>query len=174
MKKKTKKSPKKSAAKKKITKKTVKPKGPKVIGKIIHIYDKISVAIIKVQSPLKVGDYIQIKGKTTDFKQKVDSIQINHKNVPMVNKGAEIGLKVGSQVRENDIVYAAEPETHLTVQPASQLPMTTIKPISFQQPKPGFIAKPAVSPKPTEQSKPVMPPPTKPNNPYDSTKFLKF
>jgi len=134
MKKKVKKSPKKTAVKKKVklakkkpVRKTAKPKGPKVLGKITHIFDKISVAIIKVAATLKVGDYVQIKGKTTDFKQKVDSIQINHKNVPMVGKGAEIGLKVINQVRENDIVYTAEEETHLVVAPQPSYPM--IQPI---------------------------------------------
>lgn len=172
IKKKAKKSPKKPAAKKKAAKKTkkaVKPKGPKVLGKITHIFDKISVAIIKVAAPLKVGDYIQIKGTTTDFKQKVDSIQINHKNVPMVGKGAEIGLKVSSHVRENDIVYAAKEETHLVVAPQPSYPMIQpIRPITATpQPKPIMPpVRPVIPPTP----KPVVSP--KPG--YDNTKFLKF
>lgn len=171
IKKKIKKSAKKPAVKKKTkkkVKKAAKPKGPKVLGKITHIFDKISVAIIKVAAPLKVGDYIQIKGTTTDFKQKIDSIQINHKNVPMVGKGAEIGLKVSSHVRENDIVYAAEEETHLTVAPQPSYPMIQpIRPIT-SAPRPATMppAKPVVppTPKPGAQPKPG----------YDNTKFFKF
>ncbi len=75
------------------------------IGKITHFFSKICVAVIELKKPLKVGDTIVVKGPTTDFEQKVDSMQIEHKNVQNAEAGQSIGLKVAERVRETDVVY---------------------------------------------------------------------
>lgn len=75
------------------------------IGKITHFFSKIGVAVIELKKPLKVGDTIAIKGPTTDFEQKVDSMQIEHENVKEAKAGQSIGLKVTERVRETDAVY---------------------------------------------------------------------
>ena len=75
------------------------------IGKITHFFSKICVAVIELKKPLTVGDTIVVKGPTTDFEQKVDSMQIEHKNVQSAEAGQSIGLKVAERVRETDVVY---------------------------------------------------------------------
>jgi putative protease len=75
------------------------------IGRITHFFSKISVAVIELRKPLKVGDTIAIKGPTTDFEQPVDSMQIEHENVQKAEAGQSIGLRVAQRVRETDIVY---------------------------------------------------------------------
>jgi putative protease len=75
------------------------------IGKITHFFSKICVAVIELKKPLTVGDTIAVKGPTTDFEQKVDSMQIEHKNVQTAEAGQSIGLKVAERVRETDVVY---------------------------------------------------------------------
>jgi phage terminase small subunit len=75
------------------------------VGRITHFFSKISVAVIELKKPLKVGDTIAIKGPTTDFEQPVDSMQIEHKDVQKAEAGQSIGLKVAQRVRETDIVY---------------------------------------------------------------------
>jgi len=75
------------------------------IGHITHFFPKIFVAVIELEKPLKVGDTIAVKGPTTDFEQKVDSMQIEHKNVEKAEAGQSIGLKVAERVRETDVVY---------------------------------------------------------------------
>lgn len=80
----------------------------KEIGKITHFFGGISVAAIKLTSTLKVGDKISIEGGATNFQQKVDSIQINKKNVQAANAKDEIGIKVKDKAREGDIVYKLE------------------------------------------------------------------
>ena len=75
------------------------------VGRITHFFSKISVAVIELTAPLAVGDTIAIKGPTTDFEQVVDSMQIEHQNVPRAETGQSIGLKVAERVRETDIVY---------------------------------------------------------------------
>lgn len=79
-------------------------KAPK-IGQVTHYYNKISVGIIKLSDTLSVGDQVHIKGHTTDFTQKVDSIQIEHKDVEKAKKGDVVGVKVKEHVREGDEVF---------------------------------------------------------------------
>jgi putative protease len=75
------------------------------IGRVIHFFSKISVAVVELKAPLAVGDTVHIKGPTTDFEQVVESMQIEHKNVQRAEAGQSIGLKVAQRVREKDIVY---------------------------------------------------------------------
>ena len=77
----------------------------KPIGKIFTYYSKIGVAAIDLTATLKVGDTILIKGATTDFEQKVDSMQIDGKGVKAAKKKQSVGIKVADKVRPNDTVY---------------------------------------------------------------------
>jgi translation elongation factor EF-1alpha len=75
------------------------------VGRITHFFSKINVAVIELKAALSVGDTIAIKGPTTDFEQRVDSMQIEHENVQSAEPGQSIGLKVMQRVRETDMVY---------------------------------------------------------------------
>jgi len=75
------------------------------IGSIRHYYTKIGVAVIDLTAKITVGDTIRIKGMTSDFAQKVDSMQIEHANVQSAGSGQSIGLKVSDRVRVGDLVY---------------------------------------------------------------------
>jgi translation initiation factor IF-2 len=46
-----------------------------------------------------------VKGHTTDFEQKVSSIQIEKDKVEKAKKGDHIGIKVSERVRPNDKVF---------------------------------------------------------------------
>ena len=109
----TKKKPfKKNLAKRKaikrilVKKKPVKAKKPKenVVGKITHYFPKVRAAVIKVKSPISVGDNLKIKGHTTDFTQVISSMQIDRVSIDTAKKGDEIGLLVNSRVRRRDVV----------------------------------------------------------------------
>ena len=76
------------------------------IGKITHYFSKIGVAVINIEfGELVVGDTIHVKGATTDFEQKIDSMQIEHEGVDKATAGQSIGLKVADAVREHDLVF---------------------------------------------------------------------
>jgi len=75
------------------------------IGKVVGFYSHVSVAAIKLEATLKVGDKIHIKGATTDITQKVDSIQIEHDTIKEAKKGDSVGIKIKDRARPNDIVY---------------------------------------------------------------------
>ena len=76
------------------------------VGKVSHYFTKAGVAIIDVtEGSIKVGDEIHIKGHTTDFMQKVSSMQIEHDKIELAEPGQSIGMKVDQPVRANDLVY---------------------------------------------------------------------
>ena len=77
----------------------------KEIGKIVKYFDKVSVAVVELSGNLNVGDKIHIKGTTTDFNQKVESMQVEHEKIEKAKKGQSIGLKVDERVRLNDRVF---------------------------------------------------------------------
>ena len=75
------------------------------IGKVRHYFSKIGVAVIELIGSLKVGDKIRIKGATSDFTQKVDSMQIEHEKIEKAEAGQSIGMKLKEHAREHDSVY---------------------------------------------------------------------
>ena len=109
-KKKAVKGKKKKAAipKKKAAKKTSLPAGVSLeeVGAITHYFPRVEAAVLKLtKGALTVGDKIIIKGHTTDFKEKVDSMQLDHVPITSASVGQEIGIRVKSKVREHDAVY---------------------------------------------------------------------
>jgi len=51
------------------------------------------------------GDVIHIRGHTTDFSQKVESLEVNHASATEVGPNDDFGLKVVEHVREHDVVF---------------------------------------------------------------------
>ena len=78
----------------------------KPIGEVVAFFRIPVVAVIKLtQGSLKVGDTIWIYGHTTNIKQTIASMQINHKPVAQIRKGAEAGIKIPSRARRGDRIY---------------------------------------------------------------------
>ena len=75
------------------------------VGKVMHYFEKIKVASIKLVSPLKVSDEVIIVGKTTGIKKtKVSHIEIKNKPIQQAKKGDEIAIQL-PKVRKNDEIY---------------------------------------------------------------------
>ena len=76
------------------------------IGKVSDYFRKIGVAAIEItQGTISVGDTIRIKGRTTDFTQVLESMQVEHQNVQTAKAGDSIGIKVKDHVRDHDKIY---------------------------------------------------------------------
>jgi hypothetical protein len=168
-------SPKKKAKKTRAKGQGSKKQGEKLIGNIEHYFGKISVAALKLKSPLSVGDLIHIKGPHTDFLQKVESMQIEHQNVQKAKKGQDVGIKVKEKCRVTDSIYLSaekqetkeEQKRPLAVKDPKFLTDISNKSTSQQ------ISKPVPKPAPPPPARPEPKKPEKPN-PYTGTKFLKF
>ena len=84
----------------------VKPPPGERIGIVTHYFSHLSVAVVKLETGmLRVGDHIHFRGHTTDFGQRIESLQLNHAPVTAVGPKDDFGLKVREHARENDVVY---------------------------------------------------------------------
>jgi hypothetical protein len=80
--------------------------GEEPVGVVTHYFGHLSVAVVRLDTgSLQIGDTIRILGHTTDFRQRVDSLQVEHESVTEVGRRQEFGLKVKEHVREHDAVY---------------------------------------------------------------------
>jgi translation elongation factor EF-1alpha len=76
------------------------------IGTVTHYYHNLHVAGVSMtDGDLHKGDRIHIVGHTSDFEQKVRSIEIDHESVDVARKGDRIGIAVIDHAREHDAVY---------------------------------------------------------------------
>jgi translation elongation factor EF-1alpha len=76
------------------------------IGKVIHFYDKIGVAIVELGGTLSVGEKVKfVRGGEDLFEQVVESIQVEHKKLDSANKGDVVGLKTNEPVKEDTEVF---------------------------------------------------------------------
>jgi putative protease len=111
-------SPKKAAPTALVKTKPASPVAPtppappgKRIGVVTHYYSHLSVATVRLEpgTTLRIGDVIHVQGHTTDFSQKVESLEVDHTSVAEVGSNDDFGLKVGEHVREHDVVYSVRP-----------------------------------------------------------------
>jgi putative protease len=72
---------------------------------VTHYFGHLSVAAVRLERMLRVGDTVRILGHTSDFRQRVDSMQVEHQAVSEAMGGQEIGLRVIEHAREHDVVY---------------------------------------------------------------------
>ncbi|MBI4971214.1 MAG: hypothetical protein HZC17_05185 [Candidatus Omnitrophica bacterium] len=80
------------------------------LGLVTHYFPHVEAGVIKVKKgTITVGDEIHIKGATTDFKQRVESLQIDHVPVQSAKIGAEVGFGAKNRVRQHDAVYLVKP-----------------------------------------------------------------
>jgi hypothetical protein len=77
------------------------------IGVVTHYYGHLSVVAVQLEpgATLRVGDVIHILGHTTDFTQKIESLEVNHAPVTEVAPNDDFGLKVVEHAREHDVIF---------------------------------------------------------------------
>lgn len=78
------------------------------VAVVVKYFAKPSVAALQIQGAVKTGDILRFQGHTTDFTQKVTSMEIDNKSVEEVNPGDLVGIKTSERVRESDKVYKVE------------------------------------------------------------------
>ncbi len=76
------------------------------IGTVTHYFNHLHVAGVAItDGELHNGDTIHVKGHTSDFEQKVESMEIDNEAVEVAKAGDQIGLMVIEHAREHDTVY---------------------------------------------------------------------
>lgn len=81
----------------------------KPVGVVIQYFAKVNAAAIQItEGEIRVGDTLRIKGATTDFEQKIESMQIDRNPVQSAKAGEAVGIAVKERVRPNDKVFIVE------------------------------------------------------------------
>jgi putative protease len=82
-----------------------------LIGTVTHFFKGPSVAVVKVtEGVVAVGDEVHFVGHTTDFNERVTSMEVEHKKVEAAKVGDEIAIQVVERARPHDQVYKVQPE----------------------------------------------------------------
>ncbi len=74
-------------------------------GVITHYFPKVNAAVVKLSKPLNIGEPVWIKGRATDFRQTVGSMQVDRSPIEKGRAGQEIGLEVFREVKPGDRLF---------------------------------------------------------------------
>jgi hypothetical protein len=77
----------------------------KICGHCDGYFDNIQVAVVKVTSPIRIGDIIIFEKDGGLFEQEITSMQINRKDVSLARSGSDIGLKINMKPTVGTLVY---------------------------------------------------------------------
>lgn len=75
------------------------------IGEVTHFFTNINVAVIQLTASINMGDMVHFLGRTTDFRQEVRSLQIEHQPISTAEAGQEVAMRVTRRVRRGDKVF---------------------------------------------------------------------
>ena len=76
------------------------------IGTVTHYFTHLHVAAVEIEDgELHIGDTIHIKGHTSDFTQKVGSMEVEHESVDVAKPGDDVAIAMDEYAREHDSVY---------------------------------------------------------------------
>lgn len=80
-------------------------------GKVTHYYSHLGVAVLTLTDSLKLGDKIHIVGYSTDFTQRVTSMEVEHHSIVWVKPGDDVAVRVVQPVHVHDTVYRVVEES---------------------------------------------------------------
>jgi putative protease len=79
------------------------------IGVVTDYLNRLGVAVIHLtDGELHVGDQVRIGGRTTELRQSVESLQIEHQAVAEAPRGSEVAMKVEAPVHRKDQVFRVQ------------------------------------------------------------------
>ena len=80
----------------------------KEIGKVIHWYGKINVAVVRLAAGLKAGDSIKVKHGDSEFEDTVSSMQLDHKPIDSGKKGQEVAIMLSQEAKDGSVICKAD------------------------------------------------------------------
>jgi putative protease len=73
---------------------------------VTHYFQHVDAAVVQIESgEIHVGDTLLFLGHTTDFRQRVDRIELDHQPIEVARAGQIVGVHVSERVREHDQVH---------------------------------------------------------------------
>lgn len=78
------------------------------IGEVMDFFAHVGAIALKLNSSLKIGDKIRIKGGEQDFTETINSMQINRKPVQEAKAGDDVGIKITGKAHRGYRVFKVE------------------------------------------------------------------
>src|SRR2546430_9849399 len=76
-----------------------------LVGTVTHFFKGPSVAIVRLsEGEVAVGDELHFHGHTSDFTEKVGSMEVDHVKVQRATVGQEVAIQVVQRARPGDQV----------------------------------------------------------------------
>jgi len=76
-----------------------------LVGTVTHFFKGPSVAIVRLsEDEVAVGDELHFHGHTSDFTEKVGSMEVDHVKVERATVGQEVAIQVVQRARPGDRV----------------------------------------------------------------------
>lgn len=77
------------------------------LGKVVHYFDKINVAVVQLTGKVKVGDTVKFKHGVKEFEQVVGSMQVNHVQVQSAKAGDEVAIYAEHEASRGTLLLKA-------------------------------------------------------------------
>ena len=74
------------------------------IGKVVHYYDKMGVAVVKLDKKLSIGDKVGLAYGEDSYEQTIESMQLDHSSIQSGKKGDEVAIKVDQKAKKGTLV----------------------------------------------------------------------
>ena len=75
------------------------------LGIVTHYFDRIGVAVIRLEDELYLEDWVLFEGPHTNWEQQVMSMQINYQPIEQAVAGEEVAIQVNTPVHRGDEVF---------------------------------------------------------------------
>jgi translation elongation factor EF-1alpha len=67
--------------------------------------------VVKVsEGEIAVGDEVRFAGHTSNFTERISSMEVEHRKVERAGAGDEVAIKVVARVRQHDQVFKVVPD----------------------------------------------------------------
>ncbi len=75
------------------------------VGQVIRFFARSRAAAVMLVGSLQVGDWIYVRGYTSDFQQRVELLQVQHVPVTRAEAGQTVGIRTVARCRKHDLIY---------------------------------------------------------------------
>lgn len=78
---------------------------PVLVARVLHYFGRAGAGALALLGPLALGDWIHVRGATSDFVQRVTSLRVGARAVERA-EGCEVGIGLCERARPGDRVFA--------------------------------------------------------------------
>jgi putative protease len=83
----------------------------RLVGTVSHYFKGPGVAVVQItEGDLALGDTVRFRGHTSDFTERITSMEVDHQKMERATAGHEVAIQVVARVRQHDQVFKVTPD----------------------------------------------------------------